>query len=843
MILPGFAVWKISWRIIRISCGERMEKAGDNHKETSRSAEGTRRMSILLRTALFTGVVIFLTLGLFVVLIVPYQKHIHEEEIASRAEAVATSIAQVTATAIISGDYSFVIDHCIQVMKERPSILYIVIARKDGFSITIANGQWKKMQLGGFWVKPSPSHISGRIMESDLAGKSVFHLSYPFKFTIDWGWIHIGLSLDKYRKDVHSIYTRTFLIFIVCLLGGVLLSFYFARRLSAPIMILNRVTRRIREGDLSARAEIETGDEVESLADSFNEMTETLQSSQRQLRDARDRLELRVDERTAELLKSNELLMTEIADRQRAEELLKESEERYRKLLGNMPDPIFTIDLTGNFNYANPACMRLTGYSMDRILSLNMFEVAAPEFHDFIKEKMRARLEGGAVTFAPYIVEILDASGKRLTVRLHTTPLFDEKGRLTGIQGIASDITLQRNLEKQLLHAQKMESIGTLAGGVAHDFNNLLTAILGNLDLSKMEVPPDHPIRPMLEIMEDAGARAKDLIKQLLQFGRPAPREVKVISLSSILEETSRFLRPLIPSTIEIEKNLPESSSLIKAEPSSIAQIIANLSINARDAMPGGGRLRFEIHNESIDDDFCKSHIEAKPGSYCVLTVADTGVGMKAEVRERIFEPFFTTKERGSGTGLGLSMVYGAMKQSDGWIQVYSEVGKGTVFKLYFPLVGGLADTVEKKVVEIRRGTETVLLADDETMIVNLGRKILEKFGYTVIIAADAREAITLFLENRESVDLVILDLTMPEGGGIRALKEIRALSREIPIIISSGYLADTCLDDVQEQISAFLDKPFSAYKMVNTVREALDGMTRGAPEQNSSMTNSREGC
>jgi two-component system, cell cycle sensor histidine kinase and response regulator CckA len=784
----------------------------------------TAKRSILFRTTLFTWAVVALSLGLFVLLIIPYQKRILEEELASRAESVATSIAQVTATALITGDYSFVIDHCIEVVKERSSIVYIVITRKDGFSLIISRGKWKKAQLGGFWRAPTNSLLTGQIIESGFADSKVFHLAYPFRYLIDWGWIHIGLSLDKHHKDLQAIYVRTFLICLACLAGGLIISFYYARMLGRPILLLNSVTHNIREGDLSARALISTGDELESLSDSLNEMAATLQKSQAELKEAHDRLEVRVKERTAELETSNELLMSEIGDRMRAEESLTESEERYRTLMNNMPEAIFTIDLHGNFTFANPACVKLTGYSMDQILTMNMLDIAAPEFHDLIKGKLARRRQGETVGLPPYEVEILDSNGNRYVTRLLTSALYDKVKNLIGIQGIASDITVQKSLEKQLLHAQKMESIGTLAGGVAHDFNNLLTVILGNLDLAKMDIPETHPQRPLYDNMAEAGLRAKDLIKQLLQFGRPAPREERVISLNALVDETSRFLRPLIPSTIEIERRIPPTPSPVKADPSLISQILANLSVNARDAMPEGGRLRLEVSGELIDDEYCKAHIEAKPGMYCVLTVADTGLGMKPEVRDRIFEPFFTTKERGSGTGLGLSIVYGIMKQLEGWIQVESEVGAGTIFKLFFPRAGTIIEETMKQEQAIKSGDETVLLADDEKMILSLGKRILEKCGYKVITARDAREAIELYGERKDAIDLVILDLTMPEGGGIRAFKEIRALSGTVPIIISSGYLAGMGVDEVEESISAFLPKPFSAEKMTDMVRQVLDG-------------------
>lgn len=395
---------------------------------------------------------------------------------------------------------------------------------------------------------------------------------------------------------------------------------------------------------------------------------------------------------------------------------------------------------------------------------------------------------------------------------------------LKEIAELRQQIAEFRVLERQIFHSQKMEAIGNLAAGIAHDFNNLLTGILGNLEFAKMEISPDHPAIFSLEIMEEAGQRARELCRQLQQFGRPAKTEEEIISLNQMVEESISFLRAVIPTTIEIEIALSHDPCLIKANPSIISLLITNLSVNARDAMPEGGKLRFETELVTVNESYCKSYVEASPGEFCVLKVSDTGAGMTSEIEVRIFEPFFTTKERGMGTGLGLSMVYSGVRQMGGWIKVYSEPGRGTEFKIYIPKTGEEVQKAKRETVEIIGGNETILLADDEEMILNLGKRILERYGYKVLTAMDTEKAVSIFREKEKDLSLVILDLTMPGGGGLRAMKEIHNISQNFPVILSSGYSADYVGDEGKQKAMSWLSKPFSPIHMANLVRKVLDG-------------------
>lgn len=516
-------------------------------------------------------------------------------------------------------------------------------------------------------------------------------------------------------------------------------------------------------------------------------------------------------------------------ERVKAETREMESEARYRKLIENMRDMLFTIDLKGNITFVNPAAEAITGYSNEKLLSMNAFDLLPAEYDKEIQKNERGELTpggaGNAMTEArTHEVEMLHSSGKRLWMQVSSFFINDSLGNPLGLQGIVRDITAQRNLEKQLGQAQKMEAIGNLSEGIAHDFNNLLMAILGNLQIAKIEVKNNATLTETLSIVEEVTGRAAELVRQLLNFGRPQKTEEQVLSLSRVLKDTLGFLRSVIPTTISFARNISKDPCTIKADPSLLTQIITNLCVNARDSMPRGGTLSCFTGPVKLDENYCQGQIGARAGDYILLTIADTGTGIPPEIRDRIFEPFFTTKDKDRGTGLGLSMVYSAVRQMDGWINVYSEPGKGTEFKIYFPHAPGDAKVIKKAEAELRGGKETILFADDEDTVRTLGIKILEKYGYTVIGARDAEEAISLFRDNQKDISLAIIDQTMPRGGGARALDEIRKLSPGFPVIIASGYSSDIIQKDVREHASTFIPKPFSAQRLLRTVRGILDG-------------------
>jgi len=389
---------------------------------------------------------------------------------------------------------------------------------------------------------------------------------------------------------------------------------------------------------------------------------------------------------------------------------------------------------------------------------------------------------------------------------------------------------LERSLEElkitqaQLLQARKLESLGRLAGGIAHDFNNLLTTMRGYASFVLMDTAEDDPRRQDLQRIITAVDRAAGLTRQLTLFSRGGFPQRQPLHLNHIVQETYELLQRTLPRTIEVELLLEPEIWTIEADPSQMSQVLINLCINASDAMPDGGVLTLETHNVILDEEYARTHIEARPASYVCLSVSDTGVGMSEEVQAHIFEPFFTTKKVGEGIGLGLATVYGIVKEHDGFITVYSEVGKGSTFHIYLPATeqrGGLA---EKKEVDLPRGTETVLLVDDEKAVLELGRSILERCGYTVLVAQNGAEALEVYQERGGEIALVVLDMVTPKMDGRVCLRRLLKMDPEARVLIATGYTVNISVHALlREGALGVVEKPYGLYELSIAVRKALD--------------------
>ncbi|MDD5761361.1 MAG: PAS domain S-box protein [bacterium] len=522
-------------------------------------------------------------------------------------------------------------------------------------------------------------------------------------------------------------------------------------------------------------------------------------------------------------------IFRDTTERKLAENALRESEERYHELFENANDVIYTHDLAGNFTSINKAAEQVTGYTLDEALKINIFSVLAPGSADVVRRMISRKVTGGGQT--RYELEIVCKNGCRVPLEVSTRIIY-RSGEPVGVQGIARDITERRQaeeekrkLEQQLQQAMKMEAVGRLAGGVAHDFNNLLTVINGYSELLIQRLGENSPMRKDVEEILHAGNQAGALTRQLLVFSRKQVLQPKVIDLNMVVSKTGKMLRRLIGENIKFRTILAEGLGRVNADEGQAEQILLNLAINARDAMPGGGELTIETANVVLDETFTKDHPSLIPGPHVLLSVGDTGSGIPDEVRRHIFEPFFTTKEQGKGTGLGLATVYGIVQQSQGHLDFYTEAGKGTTFRIYLPRVEEDNEALPTVPVEAPPGSETVLVVEDETSVREIVDRVLSAKGYRVLTASDGSEGLRMAGEYNGPIDLLLTDLVMPGMGGRQLATRLAAGRPGVKVLFMSGYTEDAISHEgVLEAGLSFIQKPFTSDALLRKVREILDG-------------------
>lgn len=507
-----------------------------------------------------------------------------------------------------------------------------------------------------------------------------------------------------------------------------------------------------------------------------------------------------------------------------------EIESRYRDCFENAKDAIYVHDLNGRYTMVNKAGEALIGYTREEILQMTIADVVARNCLDRIQARLKKKLADHVPTI--YEVEAIRKDGSRVPVEVSSRLIY-ENGVPVAVQGSARDISERKRSEEalrasqlQLQQSQKLEAIGQLAGGVAHDFNNLLTAILGYTDLSLRRSDVEGPARHYLEETKKAAERAASLIRQLLAFSRKQILEPKVLDLNVVVKDMHKMLTRLIGENIDLATRQASDLGIVKADPCQVEQIIVNLVVNARDAMPWGGKVTIETANVTVNNNDSLKHVSVKPGPYVMLAVSDTGCGMDQETQAKIFEPFFTTKEVGKGTGLGLSTVYGIVKQSGGNIWVYSEPEMGTVFKVYLPRVEAPEGDSEKLTAETTafHGSETILVVEDEDIVRGLTRKILSEGGYNVLDARSGDEAIRLCRDYSGPIDLLLTDVVMPETSGKEVAERLHELRPSARVLFMSGYTDEAIVrHGVLDANVEFIQKPFTWAKLGKKVRNVLD--------------------
>lgn len=519
-------------------------------------------------------------------------------------------------------------------------------------------------------------------------------------------------------------------------------------------------------------------------------------------------------------------IVRDVTEREGLRRNLQVSEERYRSLVENTLDGYFICEIpSASIMFLNQRGCDLFGYTMEEALNLTLWDTVAPEDHALFEERMEKRMkkEKLAPEKAIYMGNRKDGSTFRAEA---ATSIVMFQGQ-PAMQGVFKDITEQERLEQQLQQAQKMEAIGTLAGGIAHDFNNLLQAILGYTQILTMEKGENDPDLSRLQQIENSAMRASELTQQLLAFSRKVESKLRPVDLNLEVKQVEKLLKRTIPKMISIELHLQKNLQVVNADPAQVEQVMMNLGVNARDAMPEGGKIIIETENTFLDKRYCRAHPGAVPGQYVCLSLTDTGDGMDHETLDHIFEPFYTTKDVGKGTGLGLSMVYGIVKSHRGYIMCYSEPDMGTTFKIYLPAVEEERREQKaepEKEVQISGGEETILLADDEELLRDIGKEILEEFGYTMVTAPDGETALQLYAERKQEISLVILDLMMPGMGGKQCLEQLLAMAPDVKVVIASGYSVNGHTKAALEAgAKGFIKKPFELKQMLKVVREVLD--------------------
>jgi len=503
---------------------------------------------------------------------------------------------------------------------------------------------------------------------------------------------------------------------------------------------------------------------------------------------------------------------------------LLERDELFRLITENAADMIAVVDVKGQRLYNSPSYERILGYKQEDLEGSNPLAQIHPEDTEKVKQASLEAIRTGVGQSVEYRMRHKDGNWRMLESSAST--IVDRHGAVERLVIVNRDITERKHLEEQFRQAQKMEAVGRLSGGVAHDFNNLLGVIIGYGEIVQERMAVTDALRGSVDEILKASHRAASLTRQLLAFSRQQVLDPKVLDLNSVVKDMEKMLKRLIGEDIELRTELHPALARIKADQGQIEQVILNLAVNARDAMPNGGKLVLATSNFHIDEDFTRRYpYPVKVGDYLLFAVSDTGIGMDAGTKARIFEPFFTTKEKGKGTGLGLSTVYGVVKQSGGYIEVVSEPNAGAVFKIYLPKVeGALADHPQAELPASLRGSETILLVEDEPSLRVLARHQLESCGYSVLEAGSGTEALEVASKQQGIIHALLTDVVMPGISGRILAEQLLRLRPQLSVVFMSGYTGQAVGHGVLDEGSCFLPKPFTREALARKLREALEG-------------------
>jgi PAS domain S-box-containing protein len=631
------------------------------------------------------------------------------------------------------------------------------------------------------------------------------------------GYVYLRADTRQTAEELKAFAFTVAGTMLVCLAAAFFLATRLHARIADPLQRLAEAAAQVAEGrDYSPRLPPARTREVQTLTDAFEKMVAQIGVREDALRASKEDLEERVQERVRDL-------RHEVQERQSAERALRLSERKYRGIVETTNDWIWTIDTAFISVYNNPAVERILGYTPEEMVGRDLRELAHPEERPYLEKALASSIVARK-GWSGVILRAQHRNGQWRSLESNGAPMFDDHGALVGFQGSNHDMTERRVLEEQLRQSQKMEAVGRLAGGVAHDFNNLLGVIIGSSELV-LRQDPAPAIAAKIGDIRRAADRATGLTRQLLAFSRKQVLSPKVLDPAAAVAEFGRMLPRLIGEDIQVSITAQPASGQVKADPTQIDQVLMNLAINARDAMPRGGRLTLDTRSIDLAAPLRHGHGEVPPGSYVAFSVTDTGCGMTPDVLSHLFEPFFTTKEIGKGTGLGLPTVYGIVEQTGGHIRVESEVGRGTCFVIYLPRVQGEVVAADPRRIVPRRGHETVLLVEDEAALREITQELLELDGYRVLTAQDGAHALDISRLEPAPIDLLLTDVVMPGMSGPELADRILLQRPRTKVLFISGYTADA-IDHhgVGDGGTSLLHKPFTSEALSWKVREVLGG-------------------
>jgi PAS domain S-box-containing protein len=741
------------------------------------------KKSVRFKFLVVMSVILFISTVVLSSVIAVNERKMLMYSLLTKGQSFASYIAKLSIDPLIMKD-SIQLDSFVNEANKDEDVMFIIIKDADGNIMTsqYASINYQSLMLKTILPKISKDSDLSDIIAAVKEKEAVTELSAPVQSGIHTiGKVTIGMSGHRINQQIlNTILFVIALNLVVALVLGVVLFSASKKIILDPIRELAEAAFYLAKGDLSTQVKIKTTGEVQTLVDSFNRMAEDLNKTT-------------------------------------------VSKDYVDNIIKSMIDTLIVLSPDSKILRANEAACALLGYD-EEYLKGKSFEMICENGLSEDGGSIDSILERGHIRDVEKIY--LARNRIKIPMLFAASALRDADGNIQGIVCVAQDITERRRLEEQLFQAQKMELIGQLAGGIAHDFNNILSAIMGYSNIIQMKMDKNEPLRAYVDNIVSASEKAANLTKSLLAFSRKQIINPKPVKLNDIVKNVEKLLLRIIGEDIELNTKLSAEDPVVMADSGQIEQVLMNFAANARDAMPDGGLLIIENELVEIDEEFIQTHSYVLPGKYALMSVTDTGIGMDEKIKEKIFEPFFTTKETGRGTGLGLSMAYGIIKQHKGLVNCYSEVGKGTTFRIYLPVIEATGEE-EKPVQPVGTpvcGSETILLAEDDASLRKLTRDVLEKFGYTIITAENGEDAVNIFMDNKDKIQLLLFDLIMPRKNGKEAYEEIKKINPYIKTLFLSGYTANLVhKKGILEEGINFILKPVSINTLLLKVRETLD--------------------